>query len=152
MKKIFTRLSVLILMIAVFQSCTKEPLVIYKNINVSLKENESYQLDLGNLGNEEVAEITKQAAHFQTSQTQILTTSSNTTYIYVPSIDYSGTDDVEITITRGEPVNNQGQCGFGGSGGCNQNNGSHWGNGWGSCGEDDMTVYTVHFSIGKNPG
>lgn len=137
--KITTILSASVLMLALLQSCTKQPLVVYKTMNVSLKQNETFQFDLGNV---QSVEITKQASHFQTSQLQY---SNPEVYTYIPSKDYAGTDDAELTIGKGP----QNSCGFGG-GSCNPHNGNQAGSGF--CGQDDQIIYTLHFSIEGNTG
>ena len=138
MKKTITYLSVSILLIALLQSCTKEQLGLHQTLTISLEQNQVYEFDFGHVA---TGEITRQAGHFETSKMQISIPDLKAIYTYVPAKDYTGTDEVELTVSKGKPQTNQNACGFGGSPGCSQQSG------FGGCGQDDEIVYTVHFNI-----
>ena len=101
MKKIVS-----ILMIAscllVSQSCKKESKIEETNqvINHVLQVNQSYLLDLGSFGFEEGASIIRQASHFSTSELN-RNDIGKITYIYIPTTNFAGTDEVEIRSARG---------------------------------------------------
>ena len=100
------RLCYLMLVFVLFtstQSCEKDnPSKTSTNsIQISLKLNEIYHFDLGYFGDEEGALISKQANHFQTSKIDRDINSGKIIYTYVPTIDYSGMDEVELKSIRG---------------------------------------------------
>jgi len=72
-----------------------------QTINVSISSNQTYQYDLGSFGDEEGAEITKQASHFLISKTERVIESGKTLYTYIPELNYEGSDVVEIKTERG---------------------------------------------------
>jgi hypothetical protein len=83
------------------QGCKKEsaPEQFRQTIDVALKVNQVYELDLGSYGREEGADISKQAKHFVTSTAT--RTGSNMTYKYIPAANYVGTDEVELKSEKG---------------------------------------------------
>lgn len=84
------------------QSCKKnntiEPERI--SINSTIRLNNSYEYELGGFGDEEGATITKQASHFSLSALERLS-AGNIIYNYTPSINFVGTDEIEIRSARG---------------------------------------------------
>lgn len=95
-------LSCVILLLS--QSCTKQSRD-QKNavtnppqtINASVSAAKSYTLDLSNLGD---VTISRQAAHFDVSQTETDAKSGMPVYKYAPKNNYSGTDEVELTASK----------------------------------------------------
>jgi hypothetical protein len=67
---------------------------------VTVKTGETYQYDMGLLGDEEGVMITQQAAHFQKSEVVRLQ-AEHVIYTYVAAPGYSGTDEVVLQTNRG---------------------------------------------------
>ncbi len=115
MKKLYFITIVLLCMMIVFQSCSKQstnqmiapasPNV----INAIIAPNQSYLLNVNSTGN---VSIEKQASHYQVSKAAPDTKSGKIVYEYLPAKDYTGKDEVvlssKITIYTSE-----------GGGGCN---------------------------------
>ena len=83
-------------------SCKKEnDSTDQQTVNVTIHSNESYKYDLGIFGDEEGAAITRQAMHYQISSAQRSLDFSKVFYEYKPSLNYTGTDVVELKSARG---------------------------------------------------
>ncbi|MGI8950402.1 MAG: hypothetical protein ACR2FN_02345 [Chitinophagaceae bacterium] len=72
-----------------------------QTINVTIKSNETYQYNLGAFGDEEGANITRQAQHYEISSLKRDSDFVTINYEYKPSLNYVGTDDVELKSARG---------------------------------------------------
>jgi len=89
--------------ILVFQACSKtssDSLVApmrTKLINATIAPNGSYQLTIDNSEN---VSISKQASHFLVSHTELDSKSGSPVYKYIPALDYRGTDEVLLSITK----------------------------------------------------
>ena len=115
MRKLFLLPAFLLGILAVFQSCSKQSpseAIAPANpniLNATIAPNGSYQLPIENAGN---IVISKQASHFQVSQTEVDSKSGLIVYKYVPAVDYRGTDEVVLSniktslITGGGCSNN----------------------------------------------
>lgn len=102
MKTNYLFLTLIIAILTFNQSCTEDDTKnSIKTINASINSNQTYQYDLGSFGDEEGASITRQASHFQVSKTERIIESGKTIYTYVPTLNYVGTDQVEIKTERG---------------------------------------------------
>ncbi|MBY0476124.1 MAG: hypothetical protein K2Q24_00615 [Chitinophagaceae bacterium] len=85
-------------------SCKKDEVkVTTSSLEITLKKNEAYTLDLGSLCDECGLLINKQAKYFLTSEIRLDTTSQRLYFIYLykPAVDYTGTDEVEIKSSSG---------------------------------------------------
>jgi len=102
MKNKFLFLTLICACLTFTQGCKKDD---SKNptqtINASISSNQTYQYDLGSFGDEEGAGINKQASHFLISKTERIIESGKIIYTYVPTLNYVGTDQVEIKTERG---------------------------------------------------
>jgi len=97
MQKYFIATAIILCWINIF-SCKKDNVPNsgrFHTINTTIKKNESFQYTYGLIGIEDGIQISKQAKHFQISV--IGWGTGGIVYNYKPSIDYSGTDEVEIT-------------------------------------------------------
>ncbi|RZS92267.1 hypothetical protein [Aquimarina brevivitae] len=86
-------------------SCSKDKVEsLYNEVNVTLKNSESYTFDLEIAGDEEGAIIKTQATNFQNSElVRDITTEWSLVYKYEPLPGYVGTDFTVIeTCTGGE--------------------------------------------------
>ena len=104
MKNKFLFLTLICAYLTFTQGCRKD----YSNnpthtINVSISSNQAFQYDLGSFGIEEGASITSQASHFQVSKTERIINSWKMIYTYTSTLNYVGTDQVEIKTERGSP-------------------------------------------------
>lgn len=70
-------------------------------INVTIKINEGYEYDLGTFGDEEGAIINRQAMHYDISAIERDVNVGKEVYKYKPSLNYAGTDEVELNSQRG---------------------------------------------------
>lgn len=84
-------------------SCKKDndSAPVTKTIEVQLDPNESYQYDLGTFGDEEGVEINRQATRYAISSTDRKLSSGQVVYTYQPSLNFTGTDEVELKSSRG---------------------------------------------------
>lgn len=104
------------------QSCSKESALqasgLQSNpewvntINVKLAPNELYKLPIDNSS---AIAITKQASHYSISQIAADTKSSALVYNYMPALNYSGDDEVMITVTSKVASVGSPRCGNGNS-------------------------------------
>ncbi len=102
MKSNYLFLTLIIAILAFNQSCSEDDSNnSIQTIYASISTNQTYQYDLGNFGDEEGAGITRQASHFQVSKTERTIGSGNIIYTYIPTLNYVGTDEVEIKTERG---------------------------------------------------
>ena len=105
MRKLLLIPAVLLINLVVFQSCSKQSSseavapMSTNIINATIAPNGSYQLSLDNSINATVS-ISKQAAHFQISQTEIDSKSGLLVYRYIPAADYRGVDEVLLSNTK----------------------------------------------------
>src|SRR5450755_3662385 len=103
MRKLFLFPAVLLGVMVVFQSCSKQSVretvapMTTNVIKATILPNGSYQLPIDNSGN---ISISMQASHFQVSQTELDSKSGFTVYKYVPAADYRGTDEVVLSNTK----------------------------------------------------
>lgn len=72
-----------------------------QTINATVEMNKAYQFDMGNVSKRETAKITEQARHFTLSETSDVNGEGHTVYNYLPAMNYTGTDEVSITIAEG---------------------------------------------------
>ena len=95
------------------QSCTKqsrdEKAYTPETINASVSVSNPYTLNLNDLGN---VSISKQAVYYNVSQTE---NEGIPVYRYVPKGGYSGTDEVELSVSK-TTYSGGGGCNNGGSG------------------------------------
>lgn len=88
----------------IFTSCKKDEVKITtSSLDITLKKNEAYKLELGSLCDECGLSINKQAKYFLTSEIRLDTTAQRLQFIYIykPAVDYTGTDEVEIKSSSG---------------------------------------------------
>ncbi len=118
MKKLFY-FSAFLLAIFAFQSCSKESaneMVATtppaNTINATLSFNKTYQLTF----NSAEVNINKQASHFKVSQIEPGTENGSVVYKYAPVSDFTGVDEVVLSITTTVTIEN---------GGCNSNSNSY---------------------------
>ena len=146
MKKLIIVLVVAVLGIAGLQSCKKEhnhqpPTV--TNLNVTLKQNETYTFTLPANTTPKPYRITSQAGHYTVSLAS-KDASGNETYQYTPALNYTGTDKVTVEDTKAEGCN-------GGNPPPPQNGGSCSGGHHGHCGddgdEDDVKANIVNINF-----
>lgn len=113
-----------------------------QTINASVEENKSYQFDLGTLAPRESAEITQQAQHYNFSETSDVNGNGHFVYNYMPSLNYTGTDQVSITVGAGHHHHDCGGQPHGG-GGCQHSGCQH--------GDDDdcgnSTTYIIKITV-----
>ena len=72
-----------------------------KTLTINLKTGEDYSLDLGTVGDEEGGAITRQASHYTVSQINRQIPTGRLSYVYQPLAGYTGTDEANITVSRG---------------------------------------------------
>lgn len=96
------RLTILLLFTLLATGCEEESGEKF----VTLRNDETYALDLNISGDEEGAVITQQALHYEVSElVRDSTTGWSIVYRYIPEQGYTGIDYVEIeTCTGGEGV------------------------------------------------
>jgi len=71
-------------------------------VQVDLQVNEQYQYDTRISGDEEGADISTQASHFEISEIiRNESTNFSAVYKYKPELDYTGMDEVEIMLSTG---------------------------------------------------
>jgi len=100
MKRTILILTIIFCILTITQSCKKDKS--NKTIHATINANGTYQYDLGNFGDEEGARISRQATHFQVSKIEIDTINySKYIYTYIPTQNYIGTDEVELTSEKG---------------------------------------------------
>ena len=103
MRKLFLFPAVLLGILVVFQSCSKQSTnqivapMRTNIVNATIAPNGSYQLRIENSGN---VSISMQASHFQVSQTEPDSKSGVIVYKYIPAADYRGTDEVVLSNTK----------------------------------------------------
>ena len=77
-----------------------------QTVNVNLKVNDAYQYELGLLGDEEGAVITRQAKHFLNSLVERDISKSKVIYKYQPSQGFIGSDEVVLESKKGSDGGN----------------------------------------------
>ena len=103
MRKLFLFPAFLLGILVVFQSCSKQSAseaiapVNPNIVNATVALNGSYQLPVENSG---IISISKQASHFQVSQTGTDSKTGALVYKYVPAVDYTGSDEVVLSNTK----------------------------------------------------
>jgi hypothetical protein len=103
MRKLFLFPAVLMGILVVFQSCSKQSSnntvapMRTNIINATIAPNGSYQLSVDNSG---TVSISKQASHFQVSQIEPDSKSGLIVYKYIPAVDYRGIDEVVLSNTK----------------------------------------------------
>lgn len=102
-------------LLSLTQSCTKESrddkIYAPETINASVSVNNPYTLNLNDISN---VSISRQAVHYAVSQTE---NEGVPVYRYVPKAGYSGTDEVELSVSKITYSS--------GGGGCNNGGGSY---------------------------
>jgi hypothetical protein len=97
------------------QSCTKqsrdEKTYTPEIVNATVSVNNPYTLNLNDLGS---VSISKQAVHYAVSQTE---NEGVFVYKYIPKAEYSGTDEVELLVSKTTYSNGGGGCNNAGGGG-----------------------------------
>lgn len=93
MKNIFIILTILFVSF-IFASCKKDA---PKTINAIIKKNESFQYKFGLIGTEDNMSISQQANNFKISELK-RDSSGEIIYTYLPSLNFVGTDEVEISL------------------------------------------------------
>lgn len=149
--KITAYLGALVLLLSLsVQSCKKhndEPKITYQTIDVVLDANKSYQYSFGE-GNTNLA-ITKQAQAYTLSE--IDKSGSASVLNYTPKSGFTGTDEIEVTLSNGKVAQQQLESTHTPVGSCQHpNNGGNK-----SCGQhhdcnkhhDDKTIYTFKITI-----
>jgi hypothetical protein len=101
------------------QSCTKESrsdgnINSPETINATVSAKNPYTLDVSNFAN---VSISKQAGHFAVSQTETDETQGARVYKYTPQTDYSGKDEVELSVSKTTYSSGGGGCNNGGGSG-----------------------------------
>jgi hypothetical protein len=110
----------LIGLLSLTQSCTKESrdeksMNAPETINATVSVNNPYALNVNNLGN---VSISKQAAHFEVSQTESESKEAGgLVYKYIPKTGYTGNDEVELLVSKTTYTPGGGGCNNGGGGG-----------------------------------
>jgi hypothetical protein len=101
MKKTFIILTISLNILTCTQSCKKDKIENpnTKTIYATIKSNETYQYNLGYFGVEEGASISRQPIHFLESK--IERNSSEIIYTYIPTLNYVGKEEIELTSIRG---------------------------------------------------
>lgn len=100
--------------IIILQSCAKESpsaTIAAKPGNIikaTIAGNQAYQLPISSVGN---VSISKQASHFQVSQTQLDPKNGSPVYKYVPADGYTGTDEVVLSTKTAVTNVSTGGCG-----------------------------------------
>jgi hypothetical protein len=100
--KMFYHLLVLGLCIIILQSCSKDivkptpPAPSANAISVVVAPNQVYQM---NLTGSNTVYITKQASHYQTSETIANAETGSVLYKYIPELNFSGKDQVILSKT-----------------------------------------------------
>jgi hypothetical protein len=103
MRKLFLLTAILLVILVVFQSCSKQSSnatvapMRTDIVNATIAPNGSYQLRIENSGN---VAISMQASHFRVSQIEPDSKSGVTVYKYIPAADYRGTDQVVLSNTK----------------------------------------------------
>ena len=102
-KKVLKVITILFGMTLLIQSCRKDPTTesTTQTITQTIRDNQSYQFDLGNFGDEEGASISKQAANFSIRSVDREINTGKIIYKYVPATNFVGTDGVKINSARG---------------------------------------------------
>ena len=88
-------------LIVLTQSCKKENGITVKKeqtVNATIKKNQSFQYNFGLIGIEDGLAISSQASHSDESMLS-RDNSDKIIYTYQPRLDYTGTDQVEITFS-----------------------------------------------------
>jgi len=131
------KITILLLLIAplalTISSCRKEGKTVTKTINVQLNANESYSNRIPPGDADDMMQITSQAQHYSVSNVSFDPASGNSMFQYTPALNYTGTDEVDITNAEGDHHGN------GHAGGGNCGGGHH---------HDDQTIYIYKINIG----
>lgn len=85
--------------LGILASCTKanQNIANQQTITPTIKKNESFQYKFGLIGIEDKMSISQQANHYETSELKRDNT-GKMIYTYKPSLNYVGTDEVEISL------------------------------------------------------
>ena len=131
MKKIISLLIAVIMISIGIYSCKKEtnaqtPIV--SNMNITLKQNESYTFNMPANNSSSAFRITTPASHYKMSL-MCKNSCGGDIYQYTPALDYCGTDFVCIDNTGN------------GGGGCMNGGGNNSGG--------QTTTLNIHFTIGN---
>lgn len=102
MKKVFLGLVAFILLSLALSSCKKheehEGTITYQTVEIVLDMNKSYQYSFGTIKNKAI--ITKQANSFLVSELDKV--SEAVLFNYTPKNNFTGTDEVQVTIGEEE--------------------------------------------------
>ncbi len=136
MKKLFFLLVTPIIFLT--QSCQKMDFkkdhkdnakVEYRTVEATINANETYTYAMPENKSDDPFQITTQASHFKSSMLE----NNATSYRYIPSTNYSGTDRVVISSVEEQHDGHQSN----GGGNCNQNNNHH----------DDETEFVITINL-----
>ncbi len=100
MKKLYSILIILFCLMILFQSCSKQSSqemiapVSPNIINAKISPNQAYVFNVSSLGN---VAIEKQASHYKLSNTTADAKTGHIVYQYLPTQDYTGTDEVVLS-------------------------------------------------------
>ncbi|MEP7109655.1 MAG: hypothetical protein ABI760_16795 [Ferruginibacter sp.] len=105
MKQVKSIPFLLISLALISQSCTKQSpdkrvtitTTPAQTINATVSAKSPYSLNVNNMGD---VSVSKQAAHFELSQTETDPKDGTRLYKYVPQGDYAGTDEVELLASK----------------------------------------------------
>ncbi len=117
MRKPYFFAAILLGILPVFQSCSKESandMIVAAPaniINATIAYNKTYQL----IFNSGEVNISKQALHFKISKVESGTENGSIIYKYTPAPDFTGADEVVLSVTKTFATEN---------GGCNTNSNS----------------------------
>ena len=103
MKKITSLFVVVSMIVLTVSSCKKdEDTTVTKTINVELSPNQSYSATVPAGDADDVMQITSQAQHSSVSSITLDPSTGSNVFKYTPTLNYEGTDDVQITNAEGE--------------------------------------------------
>jgi hypothetical protein len=114
--KTITTLTLFALFILFSSGCCKEEMdsgnTTTKTVNVDMAANDTYTSAVPHAGDaDDVMQITRQAAHFTSSQVNP-STNGNVVFEYKPAQNFTGTDEVQISNVEGSHgTNPHGNCG-----------------------------------------
>src|SRR4051812_7741465 len=101
--KTFTSFAFILALAFAFSSCKKEGVTITKVINVDLAENESYKTAVPPAGDaDDVMQITSQPQHSSACTVAPDAGTGSIMLQYTPSLNYIGTDEVQVSNTEGQ--------------------------------------------------
>src|SRR5437016_2900929 len=86
----------------IFFSCKKEGVTVTKVINVDLSENQTYSATVPHAGDaDDVMQITSQPRHSSSCTVTSAAGSTDAALQYTPALNYTGTDEIQVSNTEG---------------------------------------------------